>query len=147
MQNKLSWCKNQKKGIELIDPNDNLSQAYFLDADDSLDVMKNSKGKWKPIIAYYSCYYAFYALLMKVGIKCEIHDRTIELMSLFDFSHDQIDFMRKLKKERIDVQYYRKDPSEMDEIKIKHFVVHCKQLIPKFNEDVISELREVVKNG
>ena len=79
---KLIWCINQNKGIELIDQKLHLSTSYIQEADETLENMLSSKGKWKTIMAYYTCYNALYSLLMKVGIKCEIHDCTIELMDL-----------------------------------------------------------------
>ena len=30
---KISWCKNQEKGIKLIEPNDDISEEYFQSAD------------------------------------------------------------------------------------------------------------------
>ena len=36
-------------------------------------------------IEYYVCYNALYSLLVKCGIKCEIHDCNFKLMFLFDF--------------------------------------------------------------
>ncbi len=143
---KIAWCLKQKKGIELVEPNDNLSKAYFQDADDSLDVMREAKGKWKSIIAYYACYYALYAILMKAGLKCEIHDCTLELMAFFGFSQNQIEFMKKLKKERTDVQYYRKEPGELNHKKVAEFVMNCKEICSGLDHDLIIKIRGVVKN-
>ncbi len=144
--NKIGWCLKQKKGIEIVEPNDNLCKAYFQDADESLDVMKEAKGKWKPITAYYACYYALYALLMKAGFKCEIHDCTLELMAFFGFGQEQVDFMKNLKKERTDVQYYRKEPQELNMTKIVGFVADCKNVSSQLNEDQIMKIRGLVKN-
>ena len=145
MKNK-SWCLKQKKGIELVEPNGNLSKAYLNDADDSLLAMGKNKGKWKIVTAYYACYNAFYALLMKTGIKCEIHDCTIELMALFELKKE-ISFMKKLKKMRIDVQYYLKPAPEINLTEIKHFVSECKLLTRDLTEDKIKLIRgELAKN-
>lgn len=143
----INWCKKQKKGIELVEPNDNLSEAYFSDADDSVSAMEELKGKWKLITAYYACYYAFYAILMKAGIKCEIHDCTLELMRFFGFDGKQRKFMTNLKKARIDVQYYRKETLGVDVNLIKSFVVGCKNLCLALDEDKIMEIRDLVKNA
>ena len=43
---------------------------------------------WISTTAYYARYFAFYALLQKCGIKSEIHDCTISLMS-FLFVEDK----------------------------------------------------------
>ena len=83
---KLKWCALQRDGIKLIDPNENLSWAYFTDADDSLLAFGRNVGKWKIVTAYYSCYNALYALVIKAGVKSELHDCTLALMHLFSFS-------------------------------------------------------------
>jgi len=142
----LDWCLKQKNGIELIEPNDNLSQAYFNDADDSVKAMLINKGKWQVVTAYYSCYNALYALLMKAGIKCEIHDCTIKLMETLNFNKDKINFMILLKKERIEVQYYLKVAKEVDVNLVKDFVVLCKQLARELKEKEVKKVRELVKN-
>jgi len=142
----ISWCKKQKKGIELVEPNDNLCVAYFKDADESLLIMTNISGKWKIVTGYYACYNAFYALLMKVGIKCEIHDCTLYLMPYFNFNEQQVSFLEKLKKLRIDVQYYLEPAVEIDVNKIKEFITSCKSFNNKLDEDEIDKIRGLVKN-
>ena len=95
--NKISWCKKQNKGIELVEPNDNLSEAYLKEANDTLKEIQEG-AKWSTIMGYYACYNALYAILMKVGVKCEIHDCTIELMKVVSgFSDEDYDFLVSLK--------------------------------------------------
>lgn len=142
----ISWCLKQKKGIELVEPNETLRDAYFKDADESLVAMGNNKGKWKIITAYYACYNALYALLMKAGIKSEIHDCTIEMMAFFEFEKKEILFMKHLKKLRIDVQYYLKPAEEIDLAEIKSFVLHCKVLSKSLTEDKVKVIRRLAKN-
>ena len=75
----IKWCLNQKKGIELVEPSDNLRDAYLVKAEDALDTLKTSKSRdWQLTTAYYTIYNSIYSLLMKIGIKCEIHSCTIE---------------------------------------------------------------------
>ena len=143
----LNWCLQQKNGIQLIEPNNNLSKAYFLDADDSLLAVERNKGKWAVVTSYYACYNALYALLVKVGIKSEIHDCTLVLMSLLGFTAEEITFMKKLKQDRIDVQYYLRSVAEPEALKIKSFVVKCKMLAAVFDLDKITKIRGLVKNG
>jgi len=84
---------------------------------------------------------------MKSGIKCEIHDCTIELMNLFDFSDEEISFLKNLKKLRIDVQYYLKDVKEIDSELVSHFVHKCQELSDKLDFDKIKILRkDLAKN-
>ena len=102
-ESKIKWCAEQKKGINLIEPKLHLSESYIKEADETLENVFVTKGKWKLITAYYACYSALYALLMKAGIKCEIHDCTFELMELFGFNTSEIEYLRKLKEDRIQV--------------------------------------------
>jgi len=53
LDGKITWCLQQKNGIELVEPNDNLSAAYLSDADDSLLAMDRITGEWKIVTAYY----------------------------------------------------------------------------------------------
>ena len=138
---KIGWCLKQKNGIEMVEPSDNVSQSYLVDADDSLKAIERNVGKWRIVTAYYACYNALYALLMKAGIKSEIHDCTIELMIFFDFSENEISFLKNLKGLRIDVQYYLRPALEIDIFQAKLFIVHCKELVLKLDSDKIYKIR------
>ena len=51
-----NWCKKQKKGIKLIDPNTNLSVEYLERAEETLIVLKEVKDKsnmWLATTKYY----------------------------------------------------------------------------------------------
>ena len=79
---RLKWCGNQNKGIKLIEPNVNLSEEYLKSSEETLVVLKNIESKsnmWLATTKYYCEYFAIYAVLMKLGIKCELHDCTIEV--------------------------------------------------------------------
>ena len=142
---KIDWCLEQKKGIELVEPNDNLCEAYFKDANDSLSGIENVKGMWRTVMAYYSCYFSFYALLMKVGIKCEIHDCTLKLMKMIkEFSDEDYDYLVSLKVKRIDVQYYLKKKVLEDLSEVKNFVLKCDQIRKEFD---LNELRGKIKDA
>lgn len=145
--NKIDWCLKQKKGIELVEPNDNLCDAYFHDADNSLLTMDKIDGTWQIVTAYYACYNSLYALLMKAGLKCEIHDCTLELMSFFDFTSKQKIFLKNLKKLRIAVQYYLEPAVQINKVEVKLFVTCCKNLAKNLNSDEITKIRGLVKNG
>ena len=144
-RNKLKWCMRQKKGIVLIDAKPHLSQSYIREADDTLDNVIVTKGKWKIITAYYACYNALYSILMKCGIQSEIHDCTIELMHLFDFEDSDIEYLRKLKYDRIQVQYYLERISLDDENKVKLFIFKCKQILNNLNSSEIMNARDILR--
>ncbi|MBD3163848.1 HEPN domain-containing protein [Candidatus Woesearchaeota archaeon] len=138
---KLEWCCKQKRGISLVEPNKNISDQYMKEANETLDQMLRTKGRWKVIMAYYACYNAFYSILIRAGIKSEIHDCTIALMKKMpEFKEDE-KYISKLKSDRIDVQYYLKDIELDKEENIKTFILKCKS----FLEDVNTErLREII---
>jgi len=137
METSIGWCLKKGKGIRIVERNSNLSQVYLRKADNSLRMMALAETlEWKIVAAYYSCYNALYSLLQITGIKSEIHDCTILLMSFFDFTQDEIFFMKKLKELRIDTQYYDRAGS-LDEQKVREFVTRCKELLLLSDFDII----------
>src|SRR3989344_6006062 len=80
------------------------------------------------IMVYYSCYSALYSILIKAGIKCEIHSCSIALMGMIGFDKEDIKFMEKLKDDRTNVQYYLKEKELEDENKVKEFLLKCKNI-------------------
>ncbi|MBU1005240.1 MAG: hypothetical protein KJ561_05415 [Nanoarchaeota archaeon] len=127
---KLKWCLNKEKGIKVTPPNENLSSEYIKEADETLGIMMSIKGKWKAITAYYACYNALYAILMKAGIKSEIHECSIGLMNLIkEFGREDIILFVFLKKARIDAQYYLKEVVFNKDNEVKKFVNKCKQIL------------------
>ncbi len=84
----IKWCVQQKKGIELVEPSDNLREAHLIKAEESLEVLRATKIRdWEMTTAYYTIYHGIYSLLMKIGIKCEIHSCTIEFTKRFLKNH------------------------------------------------------------
>jgi len=142
---KLNWCLKQKRGVELISLKPHLKNSYIKDAENSMEICSTIKGKWKLITGYYACYNALYAILMMCGIKSEIHDCSIELMSLFDFSEKDVSFLRGLKKDRIQTQYYLKEVLFENEDGVKDFVVKCKEILDGLSSSKIEKIREKIK--
>ena len=139
---KINWCLQQKKGIRLIEPNDNLSKRYIDEALSDLETIEKVNEKWKVITSYYSCYNALYSVLMKVGVKCEIHDCTIALMDFLGFSSLDTEFMYLLKEKRINVQYYLKSSDLfIDKKKASDFVIKCKKILSLLDDNKINEIR------
>ena len=153
--NKISWCKKQEKGIKLIEPNDNLSEEYYQNAEESLKVLRSIKetksNMWLATTKYYIEYFAVYSVLMKIGIKCEIHDCTIELVKFLEkeniLEKGTSNILKKDKDLRIDNQYYLKNkPVNVDFEKLSNFILKIKSILNKLNEDEIKELRNKLKN-
>lgn len=143
--NKIEWCKKQSKGITLIEKKNHLSSSYLQDAQESLDACLQLTGKWKVITAYYACYNALYSIFMKCGIQSEIHDCSLALMKLFDFTAEEITFLTELKKKRIDTQYYLKKNDVNNIIEIKQFIEKCELLLNQFQEKEIEQIREKLR--
>lgn len=146
----VKWCLTQKDGIKIVDPNQNLALAYIKKAEDSLLSMRETSIKdWKISTAYYAIYFSLYAILNRIGVKCEIHTCTIEFANFFlkdYFSEDEIEFLRDSMSARIDSQYYtdRKIKDDLFEKMVyetPRFLIKCKEIINKINEKKIKEIR------
>lgn len=152
---KINWCKKQKTGIKLIEPNDNLSKEYFENAEESLKVLKSinetRSNMWLATTKYYIEYFAVYSLLMKLGIKCEIHDCTIELAKFLEenkiIKEGISKTLEKDKGLRIDNQYYLKNKQvNIDFDKLSEFLLGIKEVLDNLNEETIKEVREKIEN-
>ncbi len=120
---KINWCKKQRAGIRLQEPNNNLSQEYYENAEESMKVLKSIKetksNMWLATTKYYIGYFAVYSVLMKIGVKCEIHDCTIALVKFLEDENIIEKGISKIlerdKELRIDNQYYLKNkPVQID---------------------------------
>ena len=150
----LKWCLTHKDGIRLVEPSQNLALAYVKKAEDSLTSMNETSVRdWKISTAYYAMYFSVYAVLNRVGIKCELHPCTIEFANSFlkeYFSDEEISFLEESIQARVDSQYYtdRKiDNKKYEEMirKAPQMVVKCKEIVNKLNENKINEIREKLK--
>ena len=95
---------------------------------------------------YYIEYFAFYSVLMKIGIKCEIHDCTISLADFLEkeniIQRGTAKILEEDKNLRIDNQYYLKNrPVDLNFDKISEFIVSIKETLDKLNKEKIEELR------
>lgn len=142
----IKWCLKQNKGIKLVEPNEAISENYLKESLSDFDMIEKVNPKWKTVTAYYSCYNSVYSILVKIGIKCEIHDCTISLMELLGFNKKEIKFLDSLKKERIDVQYHlRASRLSIDKKKVLEFLNRCKEIVKEINDDKINEIRTKIK--
>jgi len=151
---KINWCLKQKDGISFIEPNQNLADAYIRKAEESLETMRINKIKdWKITTSYYSIYFSLYAILQRIGIKCEIHTCTIEFAKCFlrdYFNEEDFEFLDGSLKARVDSQYYvnRNVPDEQYQKMLANtplFLVKCKSIISKLNENKINDIRKQVQ--
>ena len=108
----LRWCCKKEGGLKLDVSNENSTQGYLTLAENALGTMnreRNYNRQFAISACYYSMYYALYAVLMKAGVKCEIHSCTLEFMKriLKDFySLEEIRAIKKAFDCRETAQYY-----------------------------------------
>jgi len=150
--NQIKWCLKVKNGIELIEPNKNLSDVYLKKAENALKATIKLKGnnEWEISSCYYSMYFALYSIMMKIGIKCENHKCTIEFMQEFlnsKFDSDEIRLLRTSMKARVDTQYYddRRVPDKFHKLMITKaplFIVKCKEIMRVLKQNEIQDIRE-----
>ena len=147
----IKWCLNQKKGIELFKPSDNLRDACLIKAEEALETLRTSKSRdWQFTTAYYTIYHGIYSLLMKTGIKCEIHSCTIEFTKRYlkdHFTTEDFELVDKAFSARIDSQYYvnREVPDQNYDLIMKKtpaFLVKCKNVVLEQKE--IELIREQI---
>jgi len=152
---KIKWCLNIKKGLEIVEPSDNLAKIYLKKSEDALKAAASLKGNrdWEISSLYYSIYFALYSVLMKIGIKSENHSCTIEFMKAFlksYFDEKDVTLLEKSLKARVDAQYYvdrkvsDKDYKRMLE-NAPSFLVKCKEIVQNITQEEIEITRDELK--
>ena len=151
MMDKILWCASKKGGLSLIEPNLDLANAYIIKAEEALESMRvNIIKDWKISTAYYTIYFSLYALMMKIGVKCEIHSCTIEFTKRYFndyFDESEFKFIEDSCTARVDSQYYidRTVPDEQYNLMIQktpEFLVKCKSILIKLNDMKVNEIRD-----
>jgi|SRR3989344_2654430 len=152
----IKWCKTQAKGISLIEPNRNLSEEYYRNAEESMKVLRavypTGSLMWLATIKYYIEYFAAYSLLMRIGIKCEIHECTIALLNLLeenDFIAQGLTKQVEEDKElRIDNQYHLKNkPVEIDFDVMANFLLRIRERIDSLSAEEIKTIRQKIASA
>ena len=151
---KLKWCFKKEQGLRMIEPNKNLAQAYLVKAEEALTSLRiNTIKDWKISTAYYTIYFSLYALLMRIGIRCEIHSCTISFVQHYlasYFTPEELVFFERALETRVDAQYYvdRSVSNENYSRLIKNaplVLAQCRSLLEQFTEKEINVLRTQVK--
>ncbi len=148
----LKWCCGIKDGLRLIEPNERIGLGYLKMAKEALGTMNREKDKnlrFSMSAGYYSFYYSLYAIMQKIGIKCEIHACSLEFMKkiLFDFySKEDFDLIDRALIVRKNLQYYvdrEANKSDLNLIWMKayDFFVLSRDIFSKLNEDKIKFIR------
>ena len=142
--------------MKFAEPSNELAEEYFRNAEETLRVtnlIKDSgSNMWLATQKYYTEYLAAYALLMKIGIKSEIHSCTIEVIKLLeqkkflDFNLSKI--LEYDKELRIDNQYYLKNrPVDLDPKRISSMLLKIRSLLDSLTEEQIAKIRKLIKNA
>jgi uncharacterized protein (UPF0332 family) len=150
----MKWCVKTQGGIELIETNGNLAEAYVKKAEEALESLALIKARdWKISTAYYAMYFSLYAVMMRIGVKCEIHKCTVAFMKKHlreYFIQDDVELLEESLKSRIEAQYYvnRGVSDETFEKMIKKapsFLVKCKSILMKMDEKSVGMIRNDLK--
>lgn len=150
----VKWCLRQKNGIEVMEPNENMSRSYLAMAEESIKVIDKMEQSriWTATAAYYIFYYSLYALMLRVGVKCEIHSCSLTFMEelLKGLYNDKdILMIKKAFSARIDLQYYANRPVNEDTIAqvkgyCKEFFLKTKDMLIKLKETQVNEIRNAL---
>ncbi len=146
----LDWCKNQKDGIQLAEPSENIAEDYLKNAEESLRVLKmvmeNGSRIWTATMKYYIEYFCVSAVLSRIGIKSGIHDCTIEATEFLEkhgvFKDNLSTRLKRSKELRIDNQYNLKNrPVDVDTQDLMDLILKMKDIKDKLTEKRVNELR------
>ncbi|MBI2144171.1 hypothetical protein HYU17_03410 [Candidatus Woesearchaeota archaeon] len=139
-----------------MEPNGNMSDSYIKMAEESivaLQAVRDNSNTWTAATSYYICYYSLYSLMMKLGIKCEIHSCSLEFMRrhLSEFySQQDIQIINRAAKARTDLQYYVDRPVDAGTIELisgycKIFFIKTKDMISRLSEGQVKHIREELR--
>lgn len=135
MENKkLKWCFELKEGIKITEPSERLARSYLEQAKSSLERAQKTFNDgdllWTTVIIYYAEYYALYAFLQRIGMKCENHSCSILSATLL-LGESRTQTINQHKDKRIDAQYYMKIDKEEQ---ISQMLNEAKTFISTFDE-------------
>jgi len=150
----ISWCGQQKRGITVVEPNEALARAYIQKAEEALRAATTLRDNrdWEISASYYTMYFSLYAILMKLGIKSEIHTCTLAIMKELlqeYFSKEEAGLLDKSRKARIDAQYYsERNISEERYKEIREqrvlFLIKCKEVLHQLTEENVKAIRKTL---
>jgi len=152
MVNKLKWCFS-KKEVKFVEPNENLASEYLQSAEETLIVLKSIEGKsnmWCATAKYYCEYFAVYSLLVRIGIKSEIHDCTIEILKFLEkkkiVKYGISKILKRDKEMRIDNQYYLKNKKIVINFnKLRNLILRIKEVLNTLTNEQIEEIRKELR--
>jgi len=151
----IKWCLQKKDGLELIEPGTNMSDSYIKMAEESINVLEGIKESkiWTATTAYYIFYYSLYSLMLRIGIKCEIHSCSLAFMKEYlkpFYDQKDVEMIEKAFAARIDLQYYADRPVDskaIDEVKkySADFYIKTKDALSEISEEEILAIRKEIQ--
>ncbi len=151
---KIKWCFNQKN-VDLIEPNENLSREYLRSAEETYEELilpyKKRSRMWLATQKYYFEYFLVYAILMRFGIKCEIHECTIELAKILEIrGFLPKNFSKKLEEDkelRIMNQYYLKNIRvDINPKELRNDLLTFKDILLKITDEDVLTVRDYISS-
>ncbi len=152
----ITWCLSQKNGLEIITPNTNMSNSYINMAQESVKTLPNviNSSIWTATMSYYIFYYSLYSLMLRIGIKSEIHSCSLEFMKIYlmhFFTKTDIKNITSAFSARIDLQYYSDGAVDKKTILTAKkncidFYIKTKDILSSISEKQIAELRTSIMN-
>lgn len=112
------------------------------------------ESDWIVATAYYARYFALYALLMKIGVKSEIHDCTLHIAKLLAengiLNPNLVEDIFQSKQTRIDTQYYVEEEQSPEDIKrnveaARRFVLETEKATENLTTEQINNIRTQLK--
>ena len=151
----ICWCMRQARGMRLFGCNENLARVYLKKSKSALNMLgaaiEKKEYEWILDTSYYAKYFAVYALFMKSGIKCEIHDCTISAFKKFFTDGGLVPYefyveLCKSKELRVGALYYNKDFGA-EQILLRaeataDFCLKVEEIIQNISEEDIKKVRE-----
>ncbi|MEK6968156.1 MAG: hypothetical protein AABX51_06000 [Nanoarchaeota archaeon] len=151
----IEWCLKQKNGLEIMQPNKNMAGSYLKMAEETIIALEGMKSRiWSATASYYVFYYSLYSLMLRIGVKCEIHSCSLRFMNAFleDF-YDPKDneMIEKAFSARKDLQYYADRPVDDEKIRqikkyCKDFFIKTKDISARITDAQIREIRLNLQN-
>lgn len=152
----INWCVKMKNGLELVEPSENMSDSYLKMAEESLGIIKKVEESkiWTASASYYVMYYCLYSVMMKIGIKCEIHKCSIEFMKRFlsDFySSGDVELIEAGFELRSNLQYYPEKFGDRNRLVFVKtgavdFLVKTGEILGMIGEKQVNQIRGLLKN-
>ena len=149
---KFKWCFRIKDGLKFAESSERLAKSYLVEAKSSLKRAEKNFQEgdllWATVVIYYAEYYAMYAFLQRIGIKCENHFCSILAVTKM-LGDEKTTIINRHKEKRVDAQYYMKTEKEeqinnmLREAKI--FVNMFDEIVSNISENEINNYRKTLK--